>query len=67
MSELERLKQLEQLRRMELEIIEREKKELEMGLIPTSAFPPGRGALDPLLQAYRQVLAERAHDVRGQQ
>ncbi len=40
-SELERLRNLEQIRRMELEIIAREKQELEMGLRPGSLAARG--------------------------
>lgn len=47
-TELERLKHLERIRRMELEIIQREKQELELGLCPgtyrmglsTDTLPP---------------------------
>ena len=51
MSELERLRNLEHIRRMELEIIEREKQELEMGLRPGALV--ARGSLNGFGAAYR--------------
>lgn len=51
LSELERLRNLEHIRRMELEIIEREKRELEAGLQP-GAFA-ARGPFDVFGAPYR--------------
>ena len=54
LTELERLNQLERMRQMELDLIQREKRELEMGLVPGPYFP--RSPMDPLSPPYRYLL-----------